>query len=87
MQLLRGHVSGTVLGVRVELRSITGDSPQIGKDNIYRWELEVTGTPKYSRIEELRVDFSFIGNGLSENHMELVGWKPEEKIVQKGTFL
>ena len=84
MKLLGGPVSGTVLGVKVELCSIIGDSPQIEKDNEYKWDLKVTGTPTYSRIEELRVDFSFIGNGLSETHMELVDWKPGEKTEDLG---
>lgn len=83
--LLNESVVGTGLGVKLELCSIVGDTcPKIGELNKYKWDLKISGTPKYHRIKELIVVLSFMGDKLSDTHMSIEGGTPGEEEEYMG---
>jgi predicted hydrocarbon binding protein len=81
--LKTGNVTKEERGLKVELYLISGEArPEINEIKTYRWALLIRGNNKYPRIEELRVDFSFV-NQLDTAHVELVDYIPQREKEEK----
>lgn len=81
--LKTGKVTKEERGLNVELYQLSGEArPEINEIKTYRWALLIRGNNKYPRIEELRVDFSFV-NQLDTAHVELIDYIPRREKEEK----